>query len=123
LPGAAPDYLVPPEVSAPTVDYVRTLTVGCRGWHTGLFGAPIDSSLPQRLFWWMRAINTPQPPPLQPSKHSALFIQYKSKVQHFKTQIKATDPIKVSNSIVFGLVRGSFLCFFVAWLAFFFLSF
>jgi hypothetical protein len=28
LSGAAPDYLVPPEVSAPTVDCVRTLTVG-----------------------------------------------------------------------------------------------
>jgi hypothetical protein len=28
LSGAAPDCLVPPEVSAPTVDYVRTLTVG-----------------------------------------------------------------------------------------------
>ena len=70
----------------------------------------------------------PQPPPLQPSKHSLLFIQYKSKVQHSKTQIKATDPIKVPNSILvlLGLVRGSFLCFFVAlvaWLAFFCLSF
>jgi hypothetical protein len=38
----------------------------------------------------------PQPPPLQPSKNSTLFIQYKSKVQHSKTQIKATDPIKSS---------------------------
>jgi hypothetical protein len=28
LSGAAPDCPVPPEVSAPTVDYVRTLTVG-----------------------------------------------------------------------------------------------
>jgi hypothetical protein len=37
----------------------------------------------------------PQPPPLQPTKHSSLSIQYKSKVQHSKTQIKATDPIKV----------------------------
>jgi hypothetical protein len=42
----------------------------------------------------------PQPPPLQPSKHSSHFIQYKSKVQHSKTQIKATDPIKVPNSIL-----------------------
>jgi hypothetical protein len=40
----------------------------------------------------------PQPPPLQPSKHSTLFIQYKSKVQHSKIQIKATDPIKVPIS-------------------------
>jgi hypothetical protein len=42
----------------------------------------------------------PQPPPLQPSKHSLLLIQYKSKVQHSKTQIKATNPIKVPNSIL-----------------------
>jgi hypothetical protein len=42
----------------------------------------------------------PQPPPLQPSKHSSLLIQYKSKVQHSKTQIKAPDPIKVPNSIL-----------------------
>jgi hypothetical protein len=69
-------------------------------WRIGLSGAPIDSSHPQRLFWWVRVINTPQPPPLQPSKHSSLFIQYKSKVQHSKTQIKATDPIKVPNSIL-----------------------
>jgi hypothetical protein len=46
------------------------------------------------------AINTSQPPSLQPSKHSLLLIQYKSKVQHSKIQIKATDPIKVPNSIL-----------------------
>ena len=75
------------------------------GWvtwlaHQTVSGVPIDRSQPQRLFWWLRAINTPQPPPLQPSKHSSLSIQYKSKVQHSKTQIKATDPIKVPNSIL-----------------------
>jgi hypothetical protein len=42
----------------------------------------------------------PQPPPLQPSKHSTLLIQYKSKVQRSKTKIKATDPIKVPDSIL-----------------------
>jgi hypothetical protein len=42
----------------------------------------------------------PQPPPLQPSKHSSLSIQYKSKVQHSKTQIKVIDPIKVPDSIL-----------------------
>jgi hypothetical protein len=39
------------------------------GWvtwlaHRTLSGAPIDSSHPQRLNWWLGAINTPQPPPL-----------------------------------------------------------
>jgi hypothetical protein len=34
----------------PTVKISRTLTVGWRDWRTGLSGAPIDRSLPQRLF-------------------------------------------------------------------------
>jgi hypothetical protein len=100
LSGASPDCLVPLEYKAPMVDSARTLTIGWRGWRTGLSGAPIDSSPTPTVVWWLRAINTPQPPPLQPSKHSSHFIQYKSKVQHSKTQIKATDPIKVLNSIL-----------------------
>jgi hypothetical protein len=44
------------EDKAPTVETVRTLTVGWRGWRTGLSGAPIDNSLPQRLNWWLGAI-------------------------------------------------------------------
>jgi hypothetical protein len=40
----------------------------------------------------------PKPPPLQPSNHSLLLVQYKSKIQHSKAQIKASDPIKVHNS-------------------------
>jgi hypothetical protein len=95
--------------------------------HWTMSGAPIDSSLSQQLNWWLRAINTPQLPPLQPSKHSSHSIQYKSKTQHSKTQIKASDPIKVPNSIlVFRTCERIVLCFFVAlvaWLAFFFLSF
>jgi hypothetical protein len=67
----------------------------------------------------------PQPPPLQPSKHSSHSIQYKRKTQHSKTQIKASDPIKVPNSIlVFRTCKRIVLVFFVvlvAWLAFFFL--
>jgi hypothetical protein len=75
------------------------------GWvtwlaHRTVSGAPIDSSPSPTVVWWLRAINTPQPPPLQLSKHSSHFIQYKSKVQHSKSQIKATDPIKVPNSIL-----------------------
>jgi hypothetical protein len=70
------------------------------GGHSFWFGGAIDSIPTPTVVWWFRAIDTPQPPPLQPSKHSALLIQYKSKVQHYKTQIKATDPIKVPNSIL-----------------------
>jgi hypothetical protein len=31
----------------------QTLTVGSRGWRTGLSGAPIDRQPPQRPFWWV----------------------------------------------------------------------
>jgi hypothetical protein len=67
-------------------------------WRTGLSGAPIDSSHPQRLFWWLRAINTPQPPLLQQSKHSTHCIQYKSNRLHSKDTIQVIDPLKVLDS-------------------------
>jgi hypothetical protein len=73
------------------------------------------------------AINTPQPPLFKASKHSLHLIQYKSNTQHSKTQIKASDRIKVPNStLVFRTCEEIDLCSFVAlvaWLAFFFLSF
>jgi hypothetical protein len=69
----------------------------------------------------------PQPPHFKASKHSLHLIQYKSNTQHSKTQIKASDRIKVPNStLVFRTCEEIDLCSFVAlvaWLAFFFLSF
>ena len=100
LSGAAPDCPVPLEDKGSN----GRLRQNPNGWVTWLAHRTVwcahRHQPPQRLFWWLRAINTPQPPPLQPSKHSSLSIQYKSKVQHSKTQIKATDPIKVPNSIL-----------------------
>jgi hypothetical protein len=68
------------------------------------------------------AINTPQPPLFKAPKHSLLLIQYKSNTQHCKTQIKATDRIKVHNlTLVFRTCEKIDLCSFVvlvAWLAF-----
>jgi hypothetical protein len=58
------------------------------------------------------AINTPQPPPLQPSKHSLLLIQYKSNRHHFKDTIQEIDPLKVSKSTLAHLdLREDHLCF------------
>jgi hypothetical protein len=69
----------------------------------------------------------PQPPLFKAPKHSLLLIQYKSNTQHSKTQIKASNQIKVHNStLVFRTCEKIDLCSFVvlvAWLAFFFLSF
>jgi hypothetical protein len=64
----------------------------------------------------------PQPPLFKASKNSLLLIQYKSNTQHSKTQIKATDRIKVHNStLVYRTCEkidlGSFVVL-VAWLAF-----
>jgi hypothetical protein len=62
----------------PTVNFSKTLTVG---WHGG---APDTVRCAHRQHpsptacWWLRAINTPQPPQLQASKSSVIFIQYKS---------------------------------------------
>jgi hypothetical protein len=73
------------------------------------------------------AINTPNHQHFKEPKHSLLLIQYNSNTQHSKTQIKATDRIKVHNStLVFRTCEKIDLCSFVvlvAWLAFFFLSF
>jgi hypothetical protein len=69
----------------------------------------------------------PQPPLFKASKHPLLLIQYKSNTQHSKTQIKASDRIKVHNStLVFRTCEKIDLCSFVvlvAWLDFFFLTF
>jgi hypothetical protein len=66
----------------------------------------------------------PQPPLFKASKYSLLLIQYKSNTQHSKTQIKASDQIKVPNStLVLRTCEKIGLCSFVvlvAWLAFFF---
>jgi hypothetical protein len=89
-------------------------------------GAPYDSSLPQRHFGgW--SYKYPPTTTLQGSKHSLLLIQYKSNTQHSKTQIKASDQIKVHNSTLVlrtceKIDLSSFVVL-VAWLAFFFLSF
>jgi hypothetical protein len=102
----------------------RTLTVG------DVAGAPdsVRCALRQQpaptVELVVRDYKYPQPPPLQPSKHSLLLIQYKSNAQHSKTQIKASDQMKVPNWIlVLRTCEKIGLCSFVvlvAWLAFFF---
>jgi hypothetical protein len=52
------------------------------GWGTWLAHRTVRCAHRQQptptTMWWLRAINTPQPPPLQASKSSKVFIQYKS---------------------------------------------
>jgi hypothetical protein len=105
LSGTAPDCPVPPEDKAPTIETVRTLTVRWRGWRTGHYSMAhrtvrcAHRHLPApTVELVVEGYKYPQPPPLQPSKHSQQCIQYKSNTLHSKTQIKASDPIKVHNS-------------------------
>jgi hypothetical protein len=87
---------------------------------------PSTAEFPNRHFggWGYKY---PQPPLFKSPKHSLLLIQYKSNIQHSKTQIKVFDQIKVHNStLVYRTCEKIGLCSFVvlvAWLAFFFLSF
>jgi hypothetical protein len=107
LSGAAPDCPVPHEDKAPTVETIRTLTVGWRGWRTGqcpVAHRTIRCAHRQHPAPTVELVvggyKYPHPPPLQPSKHSSHSIQYKSKTQHSKTQIKPLDLIKVPKSIL-----------------------
>jgi hypothetical protein len=77
------------------------------GWvtwqRTGQHKVPVRCAhrqqLPQRLPWWLGAINTPQPPQLQASKFSEDHIQYKSSRIHSKTRYKRSNPLRVPNSL------------------------
>jgi hypothetical protein len=66
----------------------RTITVGWRGWRTGLSGAPIDSSPTPPVGLVVGAINTPNHHHFKASKFSAIYIQYKSSRLHSNTQTR-----------------------------------
>jgi hypothetical protein len=88
LSGAAPDYLVPLEDKASNGQLLQNPN----GWVTWLAhrtvsgGAPVRCAHRQQpaptVVWWLRAINTPQPPPPQVSKISEHHIQYKGSSIH-----------------------------------------
>jgi hypothetical protein len=79
------------------------------GWMTWLAHRTVSGGTPNRpvrpstaatptVVLVVEGYKYPQLPPLQPSKHSTLSIQYKSKVQHSKDTIQVIDPIKVPDS-------------------------
>jgi hypothetical protein len=131
--GAAPNCLVPPEVSAPTVVCVRTLTIGWRGWRTG------HCPVAHRTVRWAHRQQPPStvvlvvegykypPTTSTPTIQASITlhsIQEKSATLQGTNQSHWSDQSPQFNSSVLGLERGSLLCFFVAlvaWLAFFFL--
>jgi hypothetical protein len=133
--GAAPNCLVPLEDKAPTVDSARTLTVGWRGWRTGqcpvahmtVRCAHRQQPLPNGclVVEGYKYPSTTFTPTIQAfiTLHS---IQEQSATLQDTNQSHRSNQSPQFNSSVLGLVRGSFLCFFVAlvaWLAFFFLLF
>jgi hypothetical protein len=123
LSGAPPDCPVAPIVRAPTVGTQRPGDVAgapdCLVRHT------TEAFTNGHVGGW--GYKYPQPPLFKASKHSLHLIQYNSNRQHSKTQIKASDRIKVPNStLTFRTCEEIDLCSFVAlvaWFAFFFLSF
>jgi hypothetical protein len=74
LSGAPPDCPVAQKTKAPTAGIQRPSDVAGAPdsvrWHTGLFGAPCDSSLHQTASLVVGAINTPNHPPFIASKFS-----------------------------------------------------
>jgi hypothetical protein len=100
LSGVTPDCSVPLEDKA----YNSHLRPNRNGWVTWLAHRTVRCAYRQQplptVILVVEGYKYPQPPPLQPSKHSLLLVQYKSKVQHSKTQIKATDLTKVPNLIL-----------------------
>jgi hypothetical protein len=105
LSGAAPDRPVPLEDKASNGQKL----LNPNGWvmwlaHLTVSGGapdcpvrPSTAAIPNGCLV-VEGYKYPQPPPLQPSKHSTHFIQYKSNRLHSKTQIKAIDALKVPNS-------------------------
>jgi hypothetical protein len=98
---AAPDYPVPLEDKASNGQKLPNPNGWVRGWHTGqcpvAHRAHRQQPNPNGCLV-VEGYKYPQPPPLQPSKHSTHGIQYKSNRLHSKTQFKAIDPLKVPNS-------------------------
>jgi hypothetical protein len=78
LSGAAPDCPVPLEDKASTGRQLPNP----KGWVTWLAHRTVRCAHrqqpPSMACWWLRAINTPQPPQLQASKCPEFLIQYKS---------------------------------------------
>jgi hypothetical protein len=82
LSGAAPDCLVPLEDKASNSQKLPNPN----GWVMWLAHRTVRCTHrqqpPPTACWWLRAINTPQPPPLQASKISEYHIHYKSSSIH-----------------------------------------
>jgi hypothetical protein len=124
LSGVTPDCPVAQAVRAPTVETVRTLTVGWRGWRTGQCPVrPSIAALPNSCFggWGYKYL---QPPLFKASKFPAYCIQYKSSRLHSKTQTRDQILSKVQNHSK-NLVACEreifvFIWVLVAWIAFFF---
>jgi hypothetical protein len=120
--GAAPDCPVPQDVRAPTVETVRTLTVGWRGWRTGQCPVrPSTTALSNSCFggWGYKYSPTTTNQGIQVFSHC---IQYKSSRLHSKTQTRDQILSQVQDHSI-HLVTSEreifvFIWVLVAWIAF-----
>jgi hypothetical protein len=125
------DCPVAQAIRAPTVETVRTLTVGWRGWCTGqclvahqtVWCAHRQQPFPNGCFggWGYKY---PQPPLFKASKFPAYCIKYKSSRLHSKTQTRDQILSKVQNHskhlVTCEREIFVFIWVLVAWIAFFF---
>jgi hypothetical protein len=105
LSGAAPDCPVHQDVRAPTVETIKTLTVGNVAgapdsvrWRTGLSGAPIDRSPTPTVGFVVGAINAPnhhhsRHPSFQPFAFNTRALDFTSR---HKQEIKSSPKSKIT---------------------------
>jgi hypothetical protein len=114
LSGAPPDSQASPHVRAPTVGTQRPGDVAgapdAVRWHTGLSGAPCDSSLHQTASLVVGVINTPNHPTFKSSKFSTF--QLLTRALAFNS--RHTQVIKSSPNSIKALVlsESDLLCSF-----------
>jgi hypothetical protein len=100
LSGAAPDYPVPLEDKVSN----SPQRPNPNGWVTWLAHRTVRCAHRQQpaptAMWWLRAINTPQPPPLQASKFSSTSHSIQELVHSLQdTNSKESKPLQVPNSL------------------------
>jgi hypothetical protein len=106
LSGAAPDYPVRHEVSAPMVRIFRTLTVGWHGWHTGqcpvahrTVRCALRQTASPTAMWWLRAINTPNHHHSKNLSFSDISFNTRASVINTRHNSKESKPLQVPNSL------------------------
>jgi hypothetical protein len=132
LSGTALDCPVPPEDKAPTIETVRTLMVGWRGWRTG--HCPVAHRTVRCAHRHLLAptvelvVEGYKYPPTTSTPTIQAFTTVHSIQEQYTTLQDTNQSLRSNqssqfNSSILGLVKRSSCVSLLLWLAFFFLSF